>query len=198
MRAEMKKRIANLTSNVFNPFLVAMASILMVSFEETVSVSDAIKWSLIPTALGILPTFLFAIYLVRHKRLDSIFAGGRKQRTVIYILVVVLAGVICIVLLTLKAPIMLLALCVAGFSATVIYMCVNFRWKMSLHTASITAGVTLLFLVCSTLGMASVLLIPLVAWSRIELGHHSLAQVVISVLLGISILVAVLYLFRLI
>ena len=79
----MKKRIASLTSNIFSPFLIALALILLVSFEATVYVSDAIKWSLISTALSILPIFLFTVYLVRHNRLDSVFASVRKQRTII-------------------------------------------------------------------------------------------------------------------
>jgi len=194
----MKKRIANLTSNIFNPFLIALALILLVSFEATICVSDAIKWSLILTALSILPIFLFAVYLVRHNRLDSIFASVRKQRTIIYVLAVILASASCITLLALKAPLILLALCVAGFSGTVVFICINLWWKISLHAAFITAGVALLFILYGSVSTASILLIPLVAWSRIELEHHSLAQIVTGALLGTSILVAVFYLFGLI
>ena len=119
----MKKRIANLTSNIFNPFLIALALILLVSFEATICVSDAIKWSWVPTALNILPIFLFAVYLDRHNRLDSIFANVRNQRTVIYVLAVVSTSVSCITLLALKAPLMLLALCVCRlFKNRRIYM----------------------------------------------------------------------------
>jgi len=194
----MKKGIANLTSNVFSPFLIALALILLVSFEATICVSDAIKWSLIATALNILPIFLFAVYLVRHNRLDSIFASVRKQRTIIYVLAVIFASVSCITLLALKAPLMLLALCVAGFSGIAVFACINLWWKISLHTAFVTAGITLLFILYGPISTASTLLIPLVAWSRIELEHHSLAQVVTGALLGTSIIVAVFYLFALI
>ncbi len=194
----MKKRIANLTSNVFSPFLIALALILLVSFEATTCVSDAIKWSLLPTALNILPIFLFAVYLVRHNRLDSIFASVRKQRTVIYVLAVIFASVSCITLLVLKVPLMLLALCVAGFSGIAVFTCINLWWKISLHTAFVTAGITLLFILYGSISTAFTLLIPFVAWSRIELGHHSLAQVVIGALLGTLIILGVFYLFDLI
>lgn len=194
----MRKRIANLTSNVFSPFLIGLVSIPLVSFEATVSVFDAIKWSLILTALSILPIFLFSVYLVRHNRLDNVFADVRKQRTKIYALAIILAGLSCIILLTLKAPLILLALFVAAFSANVIFMCVNIWWKISLHTAFITAAVTVLFILYGFIATASIVLIPLVAWARIELEHHSLAQVVTGALLAILILVVVFYLFGLI
>jgi membrane-associated phospholipid phosphatase len=44
---------------------------------------------------------------------------------------------------------------------------------------------------------ASIVLIPLVGWARIELRHHSLAQVVTGSLLAASMLVVVFYLFGL-
>ncbi len=194
----MRKRIANLTSTIFSPLLIGLVLILLVSFEATVSVFDAIKWSLILTALSILPTFLFAVYLVRRNKLDSIFTIVRKQRTKIYALAVILAGVSCIVLLALKAPLILLALFVAGFSASVIFMCINIWWKISLHTAFITAAVTVLFILYGFMSTASIVLIPLVAWARVELEHHSPAQVVTGALLAPSVLLVVFYLFSLI
>ncbi len=194
----MRKRIAYLTSNIFSPFLIGLVVILLVSFEVTVSIFDAIRWSLILTALNILPIFLYAVYLVRHNRLDGVFASSRKQRTKIYALTVILASMSCVILLTLEAPLMLLALSVAGFSAGIIFMCINLWWKISLHTAFTTAGVTLLFILYGFVSTASIVLIPLVAWSRIELEHHSLAQIVAGALFGTSILVVVFYLFGLI
>ncbi len=194
----MRNRIANLTPNIFSPFLIGLILILVVSFEATVSVVDAIKWSLILTALSILPIFLFSVYLVRHNRLDSVFANVRQQRTRIYALAVILAGVSCIILLFLKAPLILLALFVAAFSANVIFMGVNFWWKISLHTAFITAAVTVLFILYGFMATASIVLVPLVAWARIKLEHHSLAQVVSAALLSTSILVVVFYFFGLI
>ena len=79
-----------------------------------------------------------------------------------------------------------------------IFLCVNLRWKISLHTAVITAAVTLLFILYGFMAAASIVLIPLVAWARIELGHHTPAQVVTGALLAASILVVVFYLFGLI
>ena len=199
IQSEMRKRIAILLSNLFSPFVVGLVLIPLVSFQAAASVSDAIKWSLILTALSILPILLFVLYLVRRNRLDSAFANvGSKQRNRIYVLAVILAGVSCIILLSLEAPLLLLALFAAGFSATVIFMCVNLWWKISLHTAFITAAATLLFILYGFMALASIVLIPLVAWARIELGHHSLAEVVTGALLAASILAVVFYLFGLI
>ncbi|MCK4792250.1 MAG: hypothetical protein KAV87_51445 [Desulfobacteraceae bacterium] len=194
----MTKRIANLTSNIFSPFSTGLVLIVLVSFEATESVLGVIKWSLILIGLTILPIFIFTVYLVRNNRLDDISAGIRKQRITIYALTGILASVSCIVLFALKAPLMLLSLSIAGFAGTVAFMCINFWWKISLHVAFITALVITLFILYESVSAASIVLIPLVAWSRIELGHHSLMQMIAGALLGTLILLVVFYIFGII
>lgn len=194
----MIKRIANLTSIIFSPFLVGLALILLVSFESTASILDAIKWSLILIALSILPIYLVVVYLVRSNRLDGILVSIRQQRSKIYALAAILAGIGCIILFYLKAPLIMLALFVTGFFGTAIFMGINLWWKISLHTAFIAASVTLLVILYGFMAAVAIVLIPLVAWSRLELESHSPAQLVAGALLAISILPAVFYFFGLI
>lgn len=194
----MRKRIASLTSNILNPFLVSLVLILLLSFKSTSSAVDAVKWSLISIAASILPVFLFIIYLVRKQKLESPFINVRKQRTKIYLLAGVFAGVGCIIFPYLEAPPTLRATFVAGLSAVVVFMCVNLLWKISLHTAFVTASVTVLIILYGSIAAVTVALVPLIAWSRIELKHHSLAQVAAGALLAALIVVVVFYLFGLV
>ena len=194
----MIKRIANLTSIIFSPFLVGLALILLVSFESTASILDAIKWSLILIALSILPIYLVAVYLVRSNKLDGILVSIRQQRSKIYALAAILAGIGCIILFYLKAPLIMLALFATGFFGTAIFMGINLWWKISLHTAFIAASVALLVILYGFMAAVAIVLILLVAWSRLELESHSPAQLVAGALLAISILPAVFYLFGLI
>ena len=194
----MRERIANLTSNILNPFLVSLVLILLLSFKSTSSALDAVKWSLISIAVSILPVFGVIIYLVRSQKLESAFINVRKQRTKIYLLAGVCAGIGCIILPYLEAPKELMATFVAGLSAVVVFMCVNFLWKISLHTALVTASVTVLIILYGSIAAVTVVLVPLIAWSRIELKHHSLAQVITGAFLAALIVVVVFYLFGLV
>ena len=194
----MRERIASLTSNILNPFLIGLVLILLLSFKSTPSALDAIKWSLISVAASILPVFGVIIYLVRSQKLESAFINVRKQRTKIYLLAGVCAGVGYIILSCLGAPKELMATFVAGLSAVVVFMCVNFLWKISLHTALISASVTVVIILYGSIAAATVVLIPLIAWARIELKHHSPAQVVAGALLAAFIVVVVFYLLGLV
>lgn len=194
----MRERIANLTSNTLNPFLVSLVLILLLSFKSTSSAFDAAKWSLISVAVGILPVFLVIIYLVRNQKLEGHFIIARRQRTKIYLLAGVCAGIGCIIFPQLGAPKELMAAFVAGLSALIVFMCINLLWKISIHTAFVTASVTALIILYGAIAAATVVLVPLMAWSRIELKHHSLAQVTAGALLATLIVVAVFYLFGLV
>jgi len=121
----MRKRVATLTSNVLSPFLVILAVILLLSFQSTTSILEALKWTLILIVLSILPVFLVIVYLVHNDRLEGLFINVRKQRTKIYLLAGVCSGVGCVILPYLGAPKMLVAAFVAGLSASVIFMAIN-------------------------------------------------------------------------
>lgn len=194
----MRERIASLTSNILNPFLVSLVLILLLSFKSTSSTLDAVKWSLISIAVSILPVFSVIIYLVRSQKLEGPFINVRKQRTKIYLLAGVCAGVGCIIFPYLGAPPTLRATFVAGLSAVVVFMCVNLLWKISLHTAFVTASVTALIILYGSIAAVTVVLVPIIAWARIELKHHSLAQVATGALLAALIVVVVFYLFGLV
>ena len=194
----MRERIASLISNILNPFLVGLVLILLLSFKSTPSALDAVKWSLISVAASILPVFGVIVYLVRSQKFESAFINVRKQRTKIYLLAGVCAGVGCVILYYLEAPKELIVTFIAGFSAVVVFMCINFLWKISLHTALITASVTVLIILYGSIAAATVVLVPLIAWARIELKHHSLGQVAAGALLAAVIVVVVFYLFGLV
>jgi membrane-associated phospholipid phosphatase len=194
----MRRRLAELTSNILNPFLVSFVVIVLLSFKSTPGTPDALKWALISIAISVLPVFTVVVYLVRHQKLDGIFVNPRRQRNKVYLLASACAVVGCVLLSYLGAPMLLVATFVAGLVAIVIFMGINLMWKISLHTAFVAASVTVLIIVYGTAGAPTTVLLPPVAWARIELEHHSPAQVATGALLSAVIVVIVFYLFGLI
>lgn len=187
----MKKQVATLISNILNPFLVGLAIILLLSFTSTANSHDALKWALVATALSILPVFVVVVYLLRTRRLDTFFIDIREQRTKIYLLTILCAVADAALLVYLEAPIALVAAFVASLFITFIFMCINFWWKISLHTAFIAGSATVMVILYGWGGMVIVTLVPLTAWARIELKTHTLAQATTGALLAALIVGAV-------
>ncbi len=189
----MRKRIANLTSVILHPIVLMLVMLFLLSLASLPSTLEAIKWTLISVALSILPVLLALVYLVRSGRLDSVFTIVRRQRTKAYLLAGICSIAGCIILALLGAPSILVAAFAAGLSTTLIFMFINLRWKISLHTALVGASVTVLVILYGWLALVTAALVPLTVWSRIELNHHSLAQGATGALLASLIVVTVFY-----
>ena len=174
------------------------ASILILSFESAAGVLDALKWALILISIGILPVLATAVYLVRKGKLDGIFTSIRQQRTRIYLLSGVCAGVDYAILHYSGAPLMLVATYAIGLSAVAIFTVINLWWKISLHTALMTALVTILVIVYGWIAMVAVVLVFLIGWARLVAKQHSPAQVAVAALLTTLILVGGFHLFSLV
>ena len=196
-QGEARQSIANLTSQVLNPFLVSLAIILLLSFESADTFLDGVRWALIMMSLNVLPVYLFYSYLVRRHVLGRRFIGVRGQRTIIYAVAIAFALLSVGFLFYLDAPLILRAAFVAGLSAMALFMCVKLWWKISVHVAFTAASVTILVMLYGTAAAPGVLLLPVVSWARVEMGWHSVTQVVAGALLASPIVVVVFSLFGL-
>jgi membrane-associated phospholipid phosphatase len=186
---------ARVISYVLNPFLVAFVSVVVVAAEAS-SGDPALtaKWTAISLALSVLPVFAVVVYLVRQRKLDGIFVAARRQRTRIYALAGVLGAIGCAVMWSLGAPDLLLASFVAGFAAVVVFLVINLFWKISAHTAFVTASATVMTIIYGAPGALTFLLVPLIGWARVRLGMHSPGQVVAGALIAGGIVSGVFWL----
>jgi membrane-associated phospholipid phosphatase len=189
----MRQRIARLVSNTFNPFLVSFVIIVLLVLHTAKSPSGVFKWAAIALVFSVLPVFGFMVYQVRRKKLDSIFPEGQGQRNMIYLMSSLLAAVGCAVMWYLNAPRLLTVSFIAGLLAVLVFMLINIYWKISLHTAFISAAAAVLTLVFGVKVAWLFLLVPLVAWSRLELKMHTPAQVGAGAVLAAAIVSGVLW-----
>jgi hypothetical protein len=187
----MIDRAARLVSYALNPFLVTFVVIILLAVEATGDAAAAAKWASISLALSVLPVFAVVVYLVRRRRLESIFVKPRRQRTGIYALASALGAVGCLVLWRLNAPPLLLTTFIAGLAAVVVFMLINLYWKISAHTAFVTGASTVITIVYGAAGAFILLLVPLISWARLRLALHSPAQVAAAVLLTGGIVVGI-------
>jgi membrane-associated phospholipid phosphatase len=189
----MRQRIARLTSSLLNPFIVSFITIIFIVLDTSESVVDDLKWAAIALVLSVLPVFSFVVYQVRRKKLDSIFPETQGQRKMIYLLASVVAAAGCGVMWWFKAPELLAASFTAGLAAIVIFMAINLHWKISLHTAFVAAAAMMLTLAYGAKAAWVFVLLPLVAWARLELRLHTPAQVITGALLAAGIISGVLW-----
>ncbi len=187
----MKRKLASYTSNFFNPFLLGLIVIPLFAFHDTETTADALKWTGISLLLSVVPVLVLIICMVKKRKLDGIFDNPRPQRYLVYGLASVLGAAGVLIMWLGKAPHLLFTTFLTGFIAIIVFMTVNFFWKISLHTAFISASATVLTIVYGPWGALTFLSLPAVAWSRIELNQHTSTQVLAGMMCAATITLAV-------
>ena len=116
--------------------------------------------------------------------MTGLFTSVRQQRTELYLLAGAVTAVDYVVLGFANAPHLLVAGLGIGLLGLVIFMCINFWWKISLHTALATGLALVTGILYGWIAGVAIVPLVLVGWARVELKEHSIAQVVAGALLA--------------
>ena len=109
---------------------------------------------------------------------------------------IILTALYLACLLWLHAPSVLVLGTIAIISGLVILIIVNVFAKVSGHLAVLSAFLTFLVLVEGPLLLTSFVLVPVLAWSRIETKNHTLAQTILGAVVGASATIIVYVIFK--
>lgn len=151
-------------------------------------------WSGIYLLLAIIMPISFLIWQVMRGHVTDLDIHLREQRKATLLVTIAGFGIAWIALVIGRAHPFLIILATTGFLQWLAIYLITLRWKISVHATSAT-GISLLVLRMFGVSTAPILIsIPLVAWSRIKLRHHTPAQTFAGVCLGMTIFVLALLL----
>ena len=184
----MLQKFARVVSNILNPFLVCLITVVLLVTYTSDSFSSAAKWTAIALVFSVAPVFIFMFVQVKRKKMESMFPEGQGQRRVIYALASAFSAVGYVMMLRFGAPHLLAVSFLAGLLAVIIFMLINLYWKISVHTAFLSSAVVVLTVVLGGQAAWVFVLLPLVGWSRLTLKMHTLAQVIAGAVLGVVII----------
>jgi membrane-associated phospholipid phosphatase len=181
-------RIANIVSHLFNPSITGSAFVMSMLLMDGSNLVESLKWLLILLGMNLIPIGIVTTYLLRKNKIDTIFIKTRQKRTSMYLVSSGLMGLSCLIMQLFGVPVTLVAAAAVILLINIIFMCINFFWKISVHAAYTSIALCALIVSCGTIAAGSLILLPLVYWARIKLGFHTLAQV-----LGGTVLAAVIF-----
>lgn len=135
-------------------------------------------------AAAILPIGLFMYSQVKTGRWGTVDASRRSERPALFALMLALLVVLGLFLRGLPN----LALLSSGLIAVAALLIVAFvlnRWvKTSMHMAFASWVAVTLLVIAMPLGLALLIALPLLGWSRLAMRRHTLLEVVVGAVLG--------------
>ncbi len=172
-------QVGRIISQIFHPTLNGFASFLLVgaAADELPGVLYGLRWAATCIAVIIIPpSIYFYLRLFRGDFSDD-DVSRRSERTGLYIAALVSCVAGSVILYLLGVPFVFLRLIVAAVGVTVVCMLTNFRWKISVHSASIATLSTLATLFLTRFSALFWLCAIAVGWARVRTGNHTVLQV---------------------
>ena len=179
VRYDRTYRTCRLVSQVFHPIVNGVVSFILVGIRASGlrSLTYGLGWAgVCMLTLIAPPAFFFYMRLSRGAFSDD-DVSHRSERYGLYLVAIAsTVGGSCLLYL-LGVPTLFLRLMIAAIAVTGTSMLINFRWKISVHSASIASLSTLATILFQGLGGALWLCALLVGWARVRTGNHTPLQV---------------------
>jgi membrane-associated phospholipid phosphatase len=147
-------------------------------------------WGLVAALFaGVLPRVVLS-YGVRRGLWSDRTVGARRPRLIVlgFIMGSVAAGLV--VLVAAGAPRLLTGYLAFMLGSVAVLAAITFVWKISIHCAVASGSVAILALSFGPLVLLGYVLVALLCWARVELGDHTVAQVIAGSVLGAGAAVA--------
>lgn len=147
--------------------------------------ADSAAIAAVSVFFGVVLPFIYLFYLLRRKKVTKIDVPLRRQRTVPYLISVVIyfAGFLALVAIGAAVTVYALMFCYA--TNTLVISAINTQWKISAHAMGASGPLTALAVTFGWKILPLFLIVILVAWARVELKAHTRAQVAAGAILGI-------------
>jgi hypothetical protein len=181
--------LAYVISRIASPPLLATGAMALVA--STLSSPRAWSWAGAYVFVAIVTPVLYLIWLVRRGRVTDVDVQLREQRARPMIFAIACAGLAWLVLALGGAPMQMVVIAGGLWLQMVVIFGITMWWKISVHSAAAAGIATLVWSLDGTL-LPLLIGVPIIAWARVRLRRHTVAQTVAGAALGLAIfLVAV-------
>ena len=190
----MLDRIAVTISVLFNPFLLPLASILIIVWLSVTTTQQGLLWMVIVILFASVLPMLFILLLFRLGQLSDFRLTVREQRAKPLIFSLVSALVGSGILYLLDAPREIVWLSVACVINGLVLTLITQVWKISFHSGVAAGCMTGLVTLISSQFVYLFILLPFIAWARVHRKRHTYLQTIIAAPIAVASTVVVLQL----
>ena len=183
----LRLRVARLVGELLSPPPILVVLALVVAWASSPTPAMAVVWGAIAAAFASVLPYALILRGVRRGQLSDTNISLREQRIRFGVVAItsILTGLA--VLAAFDAPAEMVALQASIAVGVACGWVVTLWWKISVHAAIAAGAATVLVLVFGPALLVVWPLVALIAWSRVQVGDHTPAQVLAGVALGIVV-----------
>ncbi len=180
-----RRTVAKIVTELFSPAVVVVLLPLAVAWQATGHrVGVTLLWGLLVAVFSSVLPMAFIIFGARRGRWDGHHVRNREARLLPLSLCGVSTAVGLAIMLLGRAPRDLIALDIAMLITLAVCILITQLWKISIHASVAAGAVATVVLLYGPWLLLLILPLVLVAWSRVQLSDHTVAQVIVGALTG--------------
>ncbi|MDE6408723.1 MAG: phosphatase PAP2 family protein [Muribaculaceae bacterium] len=181
--------LSTLLSWILVPLLMPVYGVILafnLSILDYMPFANKLTFTLITASINVALPALLVVLLKRMGLVEDLGLNGRKERFIPYLITIIAMAGTGWFMWTKHAPLWFVMFFAGGAAAGVINMIINFKWKISAHSAAIAGIVALLIRIMHEGSAQPSVMVWIIVWvalsgllgsARIWLGRHTVAQV---------------------
>jgi len=187
-------RFARIVSYVFDGSVLALPIFIAASFYNQSNITEILPSFFTAIIFIAIIPYSFILFLYKSRRISDLQIPSRRER--LFPLLIINSCVIIgfFVLIYMQPQRLLLSVYAIYLLGLPLVSLITLFWKISFHACYITLFSFVYLIVFGKWAVLTLALIPLVGWSRIKLGRHTLAQVLAGIAAMGTISLTVFYL----
>jgi len=182
--------LAKFISAVSNPFVISVPISFALVYRASANYYFSLQWTII-SLLFTLVVGAFVYFGVRIGIFSDFDISKRAERPPIFIFTSFVGLLYLLTVILLNGPLILIVSSGGLMLGILLESIINRRIKASIHLAVYSALSIIIGILYGGLLWLALLLIPVVAWSRIKLKLHVLPETIVGSTLGISLVMIV-------
>ena len=186
-RIPRRVRVARLVGEVLSPPPILVVLALVVAWDVSPTPGMAVLWGGIAAVSASVLPYALILRGVRQGRLSDRNISLREQRIRFGVVAITSILLGLAVLAAFDAPAEMVALLASIAVGVACGWVITLWWKISVHAAIAAGAATVLLLVFGPALLAVWPLVGVIAWSRVQVGDHTAAQVLAGVALGVVV-----------
>lgn len=180
--ADTRFRLARILSDVLSPPVLAVP--IMVIGASHADAPHAWRDLLLYASIAVLVPLADLLWRLRRGDIDDVHLPERSDRTRAFAVGISCTASALILLVTLDAAPLLVALATAALVQAMVLGVITIFWQVSVHSAMAASLTTVALFVIGSHALTVAPVVPLVGWARLHLDRHTPLQVVIGALVG--------------
>ncbi|MCF7800972.1 MAG: hypothetical protein K9N34_03025 [Candidatus Marinimicrobia bacterium] len=192
--ANFSQRFAEIISVLLHPFLMAGFIWIYIPLQTELAGWPLWRAGIIGWLFCIVLPLVYLFVQKQRGKIDDLDIRQRERRNRHFAVFKALYTTQLFIFILLQSPDYVLALAFAYAFNTLVYAFINRFWKISIHGAGVGGPVGALLYLSQGAQWWLLLLFPFLAWSRVKLKHHTPAQTVAGLGLGLLLVYLEFYL----